>query len=203
MLKLVTQREATAALRVRIVDAAIGQLIDAGMRGLTHRKVENRCGIAQGLVKYHFGSIDALVEAVLDRIAGLQLPFVLDLDEQERADLARGVVAPELLARAAAASEELWSQLDLAKARFEIYLYAYRRPNLQEMIGRARGEFVARIARELPGGRNEAGARMLAALADGLMIDEISAPEPMVRELTPAYLFTAGTAAARLDGLTH
>lgn len=45
------------------------------------------------------------------------------------------------------------------------------------------------------------GARMLAALADGLIIDEISAPD-MVRELTPAYLFTAGTA-AWLDGLTH
>lgn len=69
------------------------------------------------------------------------------------------------------------------------------------MIGHARGEFVARIARELPGGQNEVGARMLAALADGLIIDEISAPD-MVRELTPAYLFTAGTA-AWLDGLTH
>ena len=59
-----TQRDAAViAMRARLVEAAIGQLADEGMRGLTHRRVEARADVSQGLVKYHFGSLDGLIEA--------------------------------------------------------------------------------------------------------------------------------------------
>lgn len=49
--------------RQRVIDAAIGILIERGVAGITHRSVAARAGLARSGPAHHFASIDALVEA--------------------------------------------------------------------------------------------------------------------------------------------
>lgn len=194
-----TRRESSELVRRRLVDAAVAQLADEGMRGLTHRKVERRAGVSQGLAKYHFGNLEGLIEAVLAAMAEMALPDVLTVSPQAQVAAATtGAIPPELWHAARTAVDGAFARPDLVRARFELYLYAVGRPELQAIIRRARDRFVAKIAESLPSANPQAGARMVVALVDGLLLDQVSAPEPLVEAMAPAYLLAAGAAAMQL-----
>ena len=109
-----TRREAAAAMRARLVDAAIAQLADEGMRGLTHRRVEQRAEASQGLVKYHFGSLDGLIAAVVEHMADVEIGAVFRVTpEQQAAAAATGQMPPEVWAAAKAAWAEITSRPEL------------------------------------------------------------------------------------------
>jgi DNA-binding transcriptional regulator YbjK len=181
--------------RARLIDAAIAQLAAEGMRGLTHRRVEQRAEVAQGLVKYHFGSLDGLIAAVLTHLADAELPDVLTVDDQTRALADAGRPPTALFAQARAVADAVRARPDLARARLELYLHASRHPELQGIVKAARDRFVDRIAASLDGPDPEAGARMIVALVDGLLLDQLSAPEALVDEMMPTYWLIAGAAA--------
>ncbi len=73
---MATQSERTAAARAAIVAAAIEVLGSEGQRSLTNERLQEVSGHSRGLVGYHFGSRQKLLEAVVDSIRD---DFVADL----------------------------------------------------------------------------------------------------------------------------
>jgi AcrR family transcriptional regulator len=61
--------EAGEATRKALLDAAEELLISKGVVGITTRKVADRAGVNQALVHYHFGTIEELLLAVLERVS--------------------------------------------------------------------------------------------------------------------------------------
>ena len=61
--------EAGDATRKALLDAAEELLISKGVSGITTRKVADRAGVNQALVHYHFGTIEQLLLAVLERVS--------------------------------------------------------------------------------------------------------------------------------------
>ncbi len=160
------------------------------MRGLTHRKVEARAGVAQGQAKYHFGSLDGLIEAVLGRMVQLQIGDVPAADPYlsppaSREHLTRQMQGVMLRA---------FARPDLVRARYELYLHATDRPELQAIIRRARNQFVDLAASTMPCENPEAAARMVVALVDGLLLDQISAPEQLVEDMAGHFVVATATA---------
>ncbi|HHU40048.1 MAG TPA: TetR family transcriptional regulator [Propionibacterium sp.] len=195
-----TQRDAAViAMRARLVEAAIGQLADEGMRGLTHRRVEARADVSQGLVKYHFGSLDGLIEAVVEHMADTEIGGVMRVTPEQHADAAAsGRVPPEVWAAARAAWAAVTSRPELVRARFELYLHAGRNPGLQDAIRRGRERFIEATAASLRSAEPRAGARMVLALVNGLLLHQVSAPDDELDAWAPAYLIAAGFTASLL-----
>ena len=61
--------EAGDATRMALLDATEELLISEGVVGITTRKVADRAGVNQALVHYHFGTIEQLLLAVLERVS--------------------------------------------------------------------------------------------------------------------------------------
>jgi len=61
--------EAGEATRAALLDAAEELLISKGVVGITTRQVADRAGVNQALVHYHFGTIEQLLLAVLERVS--------------------------------------------------------------------------------------------------------------------------------------
>lgn len=167
------------------------------MRGLTHRRVEQRAGVAQGSAKYYFGTLDVLVESVLEHLLAEELPLVLEVSPAEAAAADAGDQS-DLLARAQAVVDAVSARPVRVRARFHLYLHASGDPRLQEVITAARDAVVARIAASLPGPHAEVGARFVCALVDGMLLDQVSARSDVVDAHAARYLLEAGAAGARL-----
>jgi AcrR family transcriptional regulator len=60
-------------MRGRIVDAALKTLISTGYANTSVRAIASTGGFSPALVFYHFGSVDALLLSVLDRVSGERL----------------------------------------------------------------------------------------------------------------------------------
>ena len=90
-----TPRPGSEQVRRGLVQAAMGQLADEGMRGLTHRRVEERAGVSQGTVKYHYGSLEGLIEAVLRHMVVVEMDAVMQIPpEVVQEAIATGEAAP-------------------------------------------------------------------------------------------------------------
>jgi AcrR family transcriptional regulator len=57
----------------QLVDAALETLKEDGFAGATSRAIARRAGVNQALVFYHFGSVDSLLLAALDRTSETRL----------------------------------------------------------------------------------------------------------------------------------
>ena len=116
--------------RAEVLDAAIDTIGTRGMRGLTHRAVDEAAGLPHGSTSNHFRSRDALLAGVAER-------FV----ERERAAfeaIARSevVVTPEDLGRALGrfAIEATRSNRRLTLARYLLLMEAAIHPPLQQTM---------------------------------------------------------------------
>ena len=67
------RNEAGDLMRGRIVDAALSTLTSTGYANTSVRAIATTGGFSPALVFYHFGSVDALLLAVLDRVSGDRL----------------------------------------------------------------------------------------------------------------------------------
>ena len=65
----VRRNEAGEHMRARIVEAALRTLVSEGYSGTSVRSIAATGGFSPALVFYHFGSVDALLLAVLDRVS--------------------------------------------------------------------------------------------------------------------------------------
>ena len=110
--------------RTSIADAAITTLAREGMRGFTHRAVDRAAGLAEGSTSYYFRTREALLFAVVARMA--------DLDRADIGDLPAGLDLAKL-ADLMAGVAQVWltTARDRTVARYELTLESTRRPTLR------------------------------------------------------------------------
>ncbi|PBC65330.1 TetR family transcriptional regulator [Streptomyces sp. Tue6028] len=120
-----------------IADTALGLLAERGMRGLTHRAVDEAAGLPQGSTSNQARTRLALLEAAVRRLAEREAQ-VLTPDEMPDP---RG--GPDALADglALALHRYLTRHRHLLVARYELALEATRRPELREFFDAAGRRF--------------------------------------------------------------
>lgn len=174
--------------RERLLEAALALVAKGGIAAVSHRTVEEAAGAARGSTRYHFGSRDGLLEALLGHVAHRDLAAVAAA-WPDRAPEREAVV--EALGRVL---RSLTADRTGAMARVELYLHAARRPELRPALERwARGftEPAAQVLRALDVPDPDARARELVAAMDGValhaLIDQrVDADEVAARLLSAA-----------------
>ncbi|MEU4392027.1 TetR family transcriptional regulator C-terminal domain-containing protein [Kribbella sp. NPDC023855] len=156
--------------RAAIADAAIHLVATRGLRGLTHRAVDEEAGLPPGSTSYYLRTRDALLSACVDRMlerdlargsAGTARPPGLDLEE---------FLVNMLL-------QLVRDRPDDLVARYELSLEASRRPDLRNAIiegGRRLRENLATFLAALDVPDPDQAAWPVAALMDGLMYDRVA-----------------------------
>ncbi len=94
-------RARSADVRRALVAAAIEALAEVGFAGASAREIAGRAGCSQGLVFYHFGSVNDLLLAALDEISARRMDAYRALVDQAAsvaglADAARSIFAEDL-----------------------------------------------------------------------------------------------------------
>lgn len=114
-----------------LCDAAIQLLADHGAKGLSHPRVDRQAGVPEGSTSYYFRTRAALVHAVAERVAELDLADLQSVTEALPNDAA---AASRLAAVAWTSFTE--SGLTRSRARFELLLQASRDPVLAGVFQR-------------------------------------------------------------------
>ncbi len=156
--------------RAAIADAAIHLVATRGLRGLTHRAVDEEAGLPPGSTSYYLRTRGALLAACVSRMleqdlargAGTtQPPADLDLD-----DLLAGMVLGLVRDRP-----------DDLIARYELSLEASRQPELRDAIlqgGRRLREGLVELLADAGVADADTLAWPVAAMMDGLLYDRVA-----------------------------
>jgi DNA-binding transcriptional regulator YbjK len=174
--------------RARLADAVITTLARAGMRGLTHRAVDEAAGLPEGSTSYYFRTRQALLRTAVERLAELDTAELLD-----RPALAASADLAEV-ADALVTLVEQWvtTGRDRMLARYELALEANRRPDLHEVFVAegARLRALAETMLAAAGAPDPARqAPLLVANLDGLVFDHLAGAGAL--DLTPDELRAA------------
>lgn len=163
-----------------ITDAALALLAERGMRGLTHRAVDDRAGLPQGSTSNYARTRQALLEATVRRLAEREAqvlaPGELPMPGGEPADGVPGEVTegPDALVAglALALHRYLTRHPELLICRYELALEATRRPELREFFdatGRQFREPLVALMTAAGSAEPERHALSLVAWCEGLM----------------------------------
>ncbi|GAA3200650.1 TetR/AcrR family transcriptional regulator [Actinocorallia longicatena] len=158
-----------------VADAAITLLDERGLRGLTHRAVDEAAGLPPGATSNVARSRAALLELTLSRLTERETEvFAAALEDAG----GLGAGATDDLARVLARllALQLADETRTA-ARYELALEARRRPELREIYDRAgRGFRDPAVALLAAAGSQDPRrhARQLVAFSEGLMFDAIA-----------------------------
>ncbi|MEO3977436.1 TetR family transcriptional regulator [Streptomyces sp. CAU 1734] len=140
-------RSATAPAAGRaelIADTALGLLAERGMRGLTHRAVDEAAGLPQGSTSNRFRTRQALLEAAVRRLAAREAAL-LSLEEWPGAARREGSGASGgaewLVELVAGTLHTFLARPALLVARYELALEATRRPELRAIYDSAAAGF--------------------------------------------------------------
>ncbi|WP_327357679.1 TetR/AcrR family transcriptional regulator [Streptomyces sp. NBC_01304] len=175
-----------AARAELIADTALALLTERGMRGLTHRAVDELAELPQGSTSNHARTRLALLEAAVRRQAEREARV---LTPQEMPDPAGGL---ESLAEglAVALHRSVAEERDLVVSRYELALEATRRPELRAYYDRAGAQFrepLTALLRAAGSKDPERHTLSLVAWCDGLMFScaagSFHATTPTVEEL--------------------
>jgi DNA-binding transcriptional regulator YbjK len=130
-----------------IADAALTLLAERGMRGLTHRAVDETAGLPQGSTSNLARTRAALLETAVRRLAEREAA-VLTPAEVPPAPATSGGDGPDAVAEALslALHRYLSRHRQLVLARYELALEATRRPELRAVYDRAGKAFRAPMA---------------------------------------------------------
>ncbi|MFE2557884.1 TetR/AcrR family transcriptional regulator [Streptomyces sp. NPDC059352] len=136
-----TARETPASRAERIGDAALDLLVERGMRGLTHRAVDERAGLPQGSTSNHARTRQALLEAAVRRQVHRDTR-VLTLEELPGVGDGAPPEADALVdALALTLHRYLTDHRALLVSRYELALEATRRPELRAFFDAAGSAF--------------------------------------------------------------
>jgi DNA-binding transcriptional regulator YbjK len=123
--------------RRELCDAAIQLLADDGAKGLSHLKVDARAGVPDGTTSFYFRTRSALLRAVAERMAQLDLAALQSV--ADRAGLDDGASASTLAKLVIESGEE--PQLSRTRARYELTMQATRDPAIAATLQRATDAF--------------------------------------------------------------
>lgn len=158
-----------------LVDAAIEVIDTEGLRGLTHRSTEARAGLPPGTCSHHFPTRQALITAVLTRIA-----------ELERADIERfgpnqplGDLDPAQLLEGATATLAHW--LGPGRARSRARMLLMLDPTSRDLLAPTITTVAAgfrEMAAEVTG--DPELADLVVAFVEGLVLTELASDQTTV-----------------------
>ncbi|MCL7376558.1 TetR/AcrR family transcriptional regulator [Streptomyces sp. 35G-GA-8] len=151
-----------------IADTALALLAERGMRGLTHRAVDELAGLPQGSTSNHARTRQALLEAAVQRQAEREAR-VLTPDEMPVGTGGRGAPVDAL---ALALHRYLTGHPELLVSRYELALEATRRPELRayyDETGRRFREPLVAMMTAAGSAAPERHALSLVAWCEGLM----------------------------------
>jgi DNA-binding transcriptional regulator YbjK len=167
-----------------IAETAITLLAERGMRGLTHRAVDEEAGLPPGSTSNLARTRSALLELTLARLTEVESDAFAPM-----LDLA-GPVTPDMLAEMTA--QVLWAQLTTGRrrtiARYELAMEATRRPELRKIYDEAGSRFRDPAVTIL----SAAGStdpvrhgRQMVAFSEGMMFDAVigAGTEPTLGDL--------------------
>ncbi|WP_327090004.1 TetR/AcrR family transcriptional regulator [Nonomuraea sp. NBC_01738] len=151
-----------------IAEAAITLLAERGMRGLTHRAVDEAAGLPPGATSNVARTRAALLELTLSRLTVLERQAFAGTLDAEGGDFADRIAATLVI------------QLNDRRrtlARYELALEATRRPELREIYDRAGGQFrdpAVAMLTALGSPDPVRHGRMIVAYGEGVMFDAIA-----------------------------
>lgn len=161
-----------------LLEAAVAIVAAEGLRGLTHRAVDSRAGVAPGSTSYYFRTRHALLQGVVELIA-----------EQEQDDIDQATLAPELadapvLSQAAdlmagVLAQWLGPARQRTKVRLEIRLLATEQPELAQALGPLRERFLQQgrlVLKSVGSAAPEENAQLILAFVEGLTYDGVTRP---------------------------
>ncbi|MEV0979045.1 TetR family transcriptional regulator C-terminal domain-containing protein [Streptomyces sp. NPDC049915] len=151
-----------------VADTALALLAERGMRGLTHRAVDETAGLPQGSTSNVARTRQALLELAVRRLAEREAR-VLALHEMPEPS---GGTDPVVDALALALHRALTRNRDLTLARYELALEATRRPELRTSYDTTGARFrdqLTALVTALGSPDPDRHALSLVAWADGLM----------------------------------
>ncbi|MFF9127451.1 TetR/AcrR family transcriptional regulator [Streptomyces sp. NPDC014889] len=152
-----------------VADTALALLAERGMRGLTHRAVDERAGLPQGSTSNLARTRQALLELAVRRLAEREAR-VLALHEMP--DPRTGGLDSLVDGLALATHRALTRNRALTLARYELSLEATRRPELRSYFDAAGARFRDQLSALVTAMGSTAPERhvlSLVAWADGLM----------------------------------
>ncbi len=155
----------------------MGLIAARGLRGLTHRAVDEAAGLPPGSTSYHARTRARLVEIALQHLADTEIretgPAIQNLPAASR---------PEAIDMVAELSADflhtaMVRDTEHTLARFELALEANRRPELRRTynrIGSGLRETVTAVLRGLGSPAPERHARTMIAWMDGVLFDSLA-----------------------------
>jgi AcrR family transcriptional regulator len=170
--------------RTEILDTALAVLAEQGMRGLTHRAVDQAAGLPAGSTSYYFRTRDALVSGCLHRLLELdraEVPANIPAGSAKRAGSAKPAELAEL---AGGGLEQLADQATEAcvqmitvgshrtRARYELVLHSIRTPALHAEVVEAGTQLrglIAELLCRFGAAEPNRAAEEIAAVMDGLV----------------------------------
>ncbi|MFB4426029.1 TetR/AcrR family transcriptional regulator [Streptomyces sp. QL37] len=153
-----------------IADTALTLLAERGLRGLTHRAVDERAGLPQGSTSNHARTREALLEAAVRRLAELEARVLAPRELLTSSDPAGAAGAAAGLAKAL--HRYLTGSTDLLVCRYELALEATRRPGLRvfyDDAGRRFREPLVALMSAAGSSEPERHALSVVAWAEGMM----------------------------------
>ncbi|MQM25490.1 TetR/AcrR family transcriptional regulator [Glycomyces albidus] len=163
--------------RTQLLDTAIAVIAEHGLRGLTHRAVQDAAGLPHGSVTYYFRTRYELLLAVVERITEVDRERALPAVNRAVRALAADRDRPDPAGIAAMLRGWWTDSRQLLLARFELELAGARDPAVREAMARCGTEFrdLAELVAVQAGSADPAfDARVIAALVDGLMFDFVT-----------------------------
>lgn len=157
-----------------VADTAITLLAERGMRGLTHRAVDEAAGLPPGSTSNLARTRAALLELTLSRLTELEIRAVAPAFQGETPHLPD---LPDLPGRMAQALHIQLLDRRRTLARYELALEATRRPELREIYdaaGRLFREPAVALLTAMGSRDPVRHARQLVAFGEGLMFDAIA-----------------------------
>ncbi|MEU5218472.1 TetR family transcriptional regulator [Streptomyces sp. NPDC020807] len=167
----VTDAPAAASRADRIGDAALDLLVERGMRGLTHRAVDERAGLPQGSTSNHARTRQALLEAAVRRQVHREAR-VLTPDAMPGTGGAPVTADALVDALSLALHRYLTDHRGLLVSRYELALEATRRPELRAFFDAAGSAFHGPVVAMMTAAGSPAPERhalSLVAWCEGLM----------------------------------
>src|SRR6516162_4206762 len=132
-----TQQERSAAMRLRLLDAAVDCLYELGYSGTTTIEVAARAGVSRGAQLHHFPTKEKLVTEAVRHVLAKRL----DEFREAFAELPEGTDKP------GAAIDILWEKLSckVFYAWLELVVAARTDPALREVVEELSGQFLDEV----------------------------------------------------------